>query len=97
MQNPAEQIRQGSTVFEKPGILSEKFDELQLLNNFCWNFAHVSYLPMCSKGCSKFVSFCLDLELFAKIKGPGFYTLTDTRFFNNSESKQNKKILNTLL
>ena len=49
MQNPAEQIRQGSTVFEKPGILSEKFDELQLLNNFCSNFARVS------KGCSKFV------------------------------------------
>ena len=38
-----------------------------------------------------FISFCLDLELFAKIKGPGFYTLTDTRFFNNSGSKQNKK------
>ena len=49
MQNPAEQIRQGSTVFEKPGTLSEKFDELQLLNNFCSNFARVS------KGCSKFV------------------------------------------
>ena len=40
---------------------------------------------------SEFLSFCLDLELFAKIKGPGFYTLTDTRFFNNSGSKQNKK------
>ena len=89
MQNPAEQIRQGSTVFEKPGILSEKIDELQLLNNFCWNFAHVSYLPMCSKGCSKFVSFCLDLELFAKTKRPDFYTTTETNFITNLRSKQN--------
>ena len=36
--------------------------------------------------------FCLDLELFAKInKRPGFYTLTETRFINNSRFKQNKK------
>ena len=60
-------------------------------NTFCSNFAHVFYLTMCSKGCLRFISFCLVLELFAKIKRPGFYTLTDTRFFNNSISKQNKK------
>ena len=37
---------------------------------------------------------CLELELFAKIKKkPGFYTLTETRFINNSRSKQNKKNL----
>ena len=46
---------------------------------------------MCSNGCSRLVSFCLDLEVFAKIKGPGFYALTDTRFFNNSGSKQREK------
>ena len=32
--------------------------------------------------------FYLDLELFAKIKRPGFYKTT---FINNSRSKQNKK------
>ena len=37
-------------------------------NKFCWNFVHISYLPMCSKGSLRFVSFCLDIELFAKIK-----------------------------
>ena len=37
--------------------------------------------------------FCLELELFAKIKKkiPGFYTLTETRFINNLRSKQNNK------
>ena len=63
------------------------------INNFCWHFAHVSYLPMYTKGRSGFFFlFCLELELFAKIKkGPGFYPLTGTRFINNSRSKQNKK------
>ena len=41
--------------------------------------------------------FCLDLELFTKIKRPGFYTLRETRFLlitifiNISRAKQNKK------
>ena len=37
-------------------------------NIFCWNFAHVSYLSISRKACSGFLKFCLDLELFAKIK-----------------------------
>ena len=37
-------------------------------NNLLWNCAHVSYLPMSTKGCSGFFLFCLELELFAKIK-----------------------------
>ena len=41
-------------------------------NIFCWNFAHVSYLPMSAKGCSGFFKSCLDLELFAKIKKTWF-------------------------
>ena len=32
-------------------------------NIFCWNFAHVSYLTMSTKG---FSGFCLDLELLRK-------------------------------
>ena len=37
-------FRQNSIISEKPGYLSENFDELQLL--------HVSYLKMRAKGCS---------------------------------------------
>ena len=37
-------------------------------NFFCRNFAHISYLPMSTKGYAGFFLFCLDLELFAKIK-----------------------------
>ena len=50
MQNPTQEFRQGSTVFEKPGILSKKLSSNYHSVKFCWNFAHVSYLPMCSKG-----------------------------------------------
>ena len=32
-------------------------------NFFCWNFAHVSYLTMSTKGCSGFLLFYLDLQL----------------------------------
>ena len=35
--------------------------------------------------------YCLDLELFAKIKKTCFYTLIFYIFINNSRSKQNKK------
>ena len=37
-------------------------------NIFCSNFTHVSYLPVSTKACAGFFLFCLDLELFAKIK-----------------------------
>ena len=46
---------------------------------------------MSTKGCPGFVLFCLDLELFPKIKKPGFYTLILYIFINNLRSKQNKK------
>ena len=38
------------------------------LNIFCWNFAHVSYLPISTNGCSGLFFFSLDLELFEKNK-----------------------------
>ena len=71
MQNPIQKFRQ-SSVFEKPGILSENLKTLTSSNYptvqyFCWNFAHVFYLPMSTKGCVGFFLFYLDLELFAKI------------------------------
>ena len=73
MQNPIQKFRQNSIAFVKPGILSEKLKiwraptTLQF-NIFCWNFAHVSYLPMPKKGCVGFYLFCLDLEILATIK-----------------------------
>ena len=96
MQKPTQKFRQGSIVFEKSGILPEKLSSIEF-NDFCSNFAHVSYLPMGSKGCSRFVSFCLGSAIFAKMKRIDFHTLTETRFINNSGCKQNKNILNTLL
>ena len=67
--------------------------------NFCWNFAHVSLrlLTNSYKRVFGISLFRLDLELLAKIKRPCFYKLTETRFINNSRSKQTKKIPNTLL
>ena len=39
-----------------------------------------------------FFFFCLNLELFTKIKErPSFYKHTETGFTNNSRSKQNEK------
>ena len=98
MENPTAKFRQSSSVFEKPGILSKKLKTLTSSNYprvyiFCWNFAHVSYLPMSTKGCSGF-NFILfrTWVICQNQKRPGFYTLTETRFINNSWSKQNKKI-----
>ena len=70
---------QSSIVFEKTDILFEnsktsknsKIRKLQLpysSSYFFWEFAHVSYLPMPTKGCVGLFLFCLDLELFAQIK-----------------------------
>ena len=36
-------------------------------NIFCWNFAHVSVLPMSTNGCFGFFLFCLDLELLINL------------------------------
>ena len=61
MQNPIQKFRQSSSsiVFEKPGVLSENLNTLTSsatlhFNIFCWNFAHVSYLPKPTKGCAGF-------------------------------------------
>ena len=59
MQNPIQKLRQTSIVFEKPGILSENLKNLTSSNYptvqyFSWNFSHVSYLSMSTKGCVRF-------------------------------------------
>ena len=73
MQNPIQNFRQSSIVFEKPGILPEKLKTLTssnyhtVPNIFCWDFAHVAYLPMSTKGCLGFSLFCVDLELLIEM------------------------------
>ena len=63
MQNLIQKFRQSSIVFEKPGILSQKLKTLTSSK-----FAHASYLSISTKWCSEVFLFCLDLELFTKIK-----------------------------
>ena len=72
MQNPIQKFRQ-NFVFEKPGILSENVTTLTssnyptvqyLLLKLCTRFIVTN---VCKRVCGIFL-FCLDLELFAKIK-----------------------------
>ena len=73
MQNPIQKFRQNSIVFKKPGILSENLKTLMSSN-----YPTVQYflLKLCTrflltnvyKRVCGFFLFCLDLELFAKIK-----------------------------
>ena len=67
-------------------------------NIFCWKFAHISYLPMSTKWCLWSFLFCLDFELFAKIKKD----LVSTQSFFTflliiQDLNKIKKIPNTLL
>ena len=71
MQNPIPEFRQSSFIFEKPGILSEKWKLSRAptsieFNIFCWYFVNASYLTMSIKGLRDFL-FCLDLELLIKM------------------------------
>ena len=59
MQNPIKKFGQSSIVFEKPSLCLKHWKLWQAvttveLNIFCWNFAHVSHLPMLTKGCLRF-------------------------------------------
>ena len=73
MQNPTPKFRQSSIISEKPGYLSENWKLQQAptaikFNIFCWNFAHVAYLTMCTKGFLGLFLFCLDLKLLKNVK-----------------------------
>ena len=98
-----QKFRQGSIAFEKPGILSKNLKTLTSSNYskvqyFCWNFAHVFYLQLSTKGYVGFFKFYLDLELFAKIKKDlvsthSFFTL----LLITQDLNKIKKIPHTLL
>ena len=58
------------------------------LNNFCWNFAHVPYLPMSTKACVGFFLFCRTWVICQNQKTFGFYKLSKARFIDTSGSKE---------
>ena len=73
MQNPIQKFRQSSIVFEKPGFLSEKLKTLTCSNYhrlqyFLLKFRTRFLLTNVYKRVFGIFLFCLDLELFAKIK-----------------------------
>ena len=60
MQNSSLKFRQSFITYKKPGYFSGKFWQAPTtvdFNIFCWNFAHLSYLPVSTKGCSGFFYF----------------------------------------
>ena len=80
MQNPIQKLGQSSIVFEKPGIL---YENLKTLTSS--NYPTVQYFLLKLrtrflltnvykrvKGCAGCFLFCLDLQLFAKIKKTWF-------------------------
>ena len=82
MPNPIQKITQISIIFEKQGILSENFDELQ---SPCACFLHINVY----KRVFGIFLFCLDLELFAKIKED--LVPANTQKPGLSMTKQNKR------
>ena len=81
MENPLLDSDKALFFPKKPGYLSEKienFEELQLPQNFCWNFIHVSCLPMPTKWCLRFFKILLRSWVIDK---PGFCECVETRSF----------------
>ena len=92
MQNPVQQFRQSSIVFEKPDFLSEEFKILTSSN-----YHKVQYFLLTETSHTFPTYQCLQ-KLIIKVnwvncknkKRPGFYTLVFYIFINNLRSKQNK-------
>ena len=103
MQNAIQKFRQSSIVFEKPGILSENLKTLTSSN-----YPTVQYFLLklrtrflltnvYKRVCGIFL-FCLDLELFAKIKKDLVSThLFFTLLLLTQDLNKIKKIPHTLL
>ena len=103
MQNPIQKFRQSSILFEKPGILFENLKTLTssnypIIQYFLLKLRTHLLLTNVYKRVSGICLFCLDLELFPKIKkGLVSRHLLFNTFINNSRSKPNKKNPTTLL
>ena len=86
MQNAIQKFRQSSIVFEKPGILSENLKTLTSSNYPTVQYfllkLYTRLLPttVYKRVCGIFL-FCLDRELFAKIK-KGLVSFLHTHFFH---------------
>ena len=102
MQNPKQKFRQSSIVFEKPGIFSENLKTLTRSNNprvqyFLLKHRTNFLLTNVYKRLFGIFLFCLELELFAKIKKTWF---PHTRFFTflliTQDLNKIKKIPNTV-
>ena len=77
MQNSMKKIRHSSIVFEKSGILSENLETLTSSNyprvsRFLLEFCTRFLLTIVYKKVFGIFLFCLDLELFTKIKKTWF-------------------------
>ena len=57
----------------------------------CWNFAHISYLTISTKGCSGFFILFRTWVIYKNLKNDCVETRSFLIFTNNSGSKQNKK------
>ena len=73
MQNPAQKFRQSSIVFKKPGILSENFKTLTnsnypIIQHILLKLRTHFLLTNVYRRVFEIFLFCLDLELFTKIK-----------------------------
>ena len=72
MENPIPRLRQMSVISKILGFCLKNWQLWRALttiefNIFCWNFAHVFYLIMSTKGQSKIFLSYLDLELLIKM------------------------------
>ena len=96
-----QKFRQSSTVFEKPSILSENLETLTRSDYHTVQYfllkprTRFLLTNVYKRVCRSFL-FCLDLELFAKIRQTWFLHTRFYIFSNNSRSKKNKKIPNSL-
>ena len=86
MQNPIQKFRRSSIVFEKPGILSENLKTVMSSNYPTVQYfllkLHTRFLlTNVYKSVFGIFLFCLDLELFAKIKKTWFLHTYFSHFY----------------
>ena len=97
MQNPIQKFRRSSTVFEKPGILSENLKTLTSSNYltvqyfFAETLHRFSTYQCLQERVWDFSYFVQILSYLQKLKRSGFYALFSYIFITSSRSKQNKK------
>ena len=94
MQNLIQKFTKSSIAFEKPDILSEKFETLTNLNlkilvEILYTFSAYQCLQKCVRD---WFILLRTLVICQDQKRHGFCTLTETMFTNNSRFKQKKNL-----